>query len=508
MAARERRLDALAIALPCLLAAGLVALQLGTRSLWADEAATVAITAQHGSALWSAIAHDGGNMLGYYLVLHVVTGVFGHGSVALRLPSALATVVTVALVGTIGLRLLGRWVAAAAALIAAVSLPLVFWGQDARGYAPMITLVAASYLAFLVLLDSRAGTRGGRLAVAAYAISTLLAAYMGFAAVLVVPAQLLALVWRRERVRAAIAGAVVIAAGCVPLGVLAARRGVGQLFWVPPPNWHVARQTAVWLVSAGMPPNFHPTATTTLLLVVSLALVLFVAVTVLTAMLRGAPVSGYWPGLLALLWLGVPLLFSLVESLAGQPILLFRNGLVTLPAVALLLAIALTHPALPRAVALGGVVALITLRALQLAPSYGATPENWKGAAHAVLAAARPGDCLVAYPLDSRTAFGYYVPPGTRSPEPVWPRDPWGTLRPHIEQYRVPSPARLRAIDSSCPRLWLVSSHQGQPDGPPASRRHLRAYRALVGALTGAYLSARGTSYGWASPVRVTLFSR
>ena len=53
-------------------------ISLTTRSLWLDEAATVAIASQHGSALWSAIAHDGGNMLGYYALLHVLVGWFGH----------------------------------------------------------------------------------------------------------------------------------------------------------------------------------------------------------------------------------------------------------------------------------------------------------------------------------------------------------------------------------------------------------------------------------------------
>ncbi len=506
--ARERHLDALAIGLPCLLAAVLVGLGLGTRSLWVDEGATVAIASAHGSALWSAIAHDGGNMLGFYLLEHALIGAFGHGAALIRLPSALATVATVGLVGILGLRLLGRGAALAAGLIAAVSLPLVFWGQDARGYALMITFITASYLAFLVLLDSRPGTRGARWALVAYVLLTLLAAYMGFAAVLVVPAQLLTLVWRRERVRAAVAGAVVVAIGCVPLAVLAAERGSSQLFWVPPPNWHVVRQTATWLTSAGLPPNFHPTVTTTLLLVVTCVLVLAAAGWVVLAAARREAPARWWAGMLALLWLAVPLGLSLLESLAGQPILLFRNGVIVLPAVALLLALVLTAPAMPRVLAITLLLGLLGLRALQLAPSYGATPENWNAAARSVLVAARPGDCLAVYPLDSRMALGYYVGVATRWPRPVWPTDPWGTLRPHVEQYDAPGSARLRAIEAACPRLWLVSSHQGQPGGPAAARAHLARYRALVTALGGAYGSASTRSYGWAAPVRVTVFSR
>ena len=65
-------------------------LELATRSLWLDESATVAITSQHGTALWNAIAHDGGNMLGYYLFHHVLIGLFGHAPALIRAPSALA----------------------------------------------------------------------------------------------------------------------------------------------------------------------------------------------------------------------------------------------------------------------------------------------------------------------------------------------------------------------------------------------------------------------------------
>ena len=48
--------------------------ELTTRSLWLDEAATVAIASQHGAAFGAALAHDGGNMLGYYGLMHVLIG--------------------------------------------------------------------------------------------------------------------------------------------------------------------------------------------------------------------------------------------------------------------------------------------------------------------------------------------------------------------------------------------------------------------------------------------------
>ena len=89
--ARDRRLDLLCIALPCVLAALLAAYELSSRSLWLDEAASVAIASQHGGALWHAIAHDGGNMLAYYLLMHALIGLFGTGPAAIRVVSVIAT---------------------------------------------------------------------------------------------------------------------------------------------------------------------------------------------------------------------------------------------------------------------------------------------------------------------------------------------------------------------------------------------------------------------------------
>ncbi|MBV8711618.1 MAG: hypothetical protein JOY56_07550, partial [Solirubrobacterales bacterium] len=96
------------VAAPAALALVLCLYELTARSLWLDEAATVAIAGQHGSALWSAIAHDGGNMLGYYALLHVLIGWFGHGALVIRLPSAVAAATCAGIVALLGRRLFDR----------------------------------------------------------------------------------------------------------------------------------------------------------------------------------------------------------------------------------------------------------------------------------------------------------------------------------------------------------------------------------------------------------------
>jgi mannosyltransferase len=514
---RERWLRGLAIAGPCALAAVLASWELSTRSLWLDEGATVSIVSQHGSALWAAIAHDGGNMLVYYLVLHVLVGLFGDGPTLLRIPSVIATVGTVWLSGLIGARLFDRRVAFAAALLTAVSLPLIFWGQDARGYAPLVTFVTASFY-FYVRIVERPEPPGRRLLLA-YGACTVLACYMQLVAALIVPAQLLALLVRREHARAILRTLLVGFVLCLPLLVLATIRGANQLFWVPSPNIEGIGQTLRWITSSGMPPNFSSGAVADVLLALTL-LALGVALGLLARRelrvrvdLR-AHLAGAWTredrfSLLALLgWLVMPMAISLAESAEGQPILLYRNSVVCLPAVALLLAWLLLRTRLPRAAGWAGVGVFLALRAAVLLPTYGVSPENWKAAEAYVLAHARPGDCVAFYPLDARMPFDYYVRVRRqefRAPVPVDPVAPWYQPRPFVEEYAVPSGATIRRIESSCPRVWFVASHEGQIDGPQGSLTNYIRYRIFQDQLQSVYARHDTHIFGWAAEVAVEL---
>ena len=430
---------------------------------------------------------------------------FGHAPAVIRAPSALATIVTVGLLAGIGRRLFDRRVAFTAGVLAAVSLPLVFWGQDARAYAPMLTFICASFLA-LTYVTEDAAPRGARLAWWAWAASLALASYMSFVAVLVIPGQVIVLsCYRRAawRTMAVSLGAVIVA--CAPIAVLAARRGSGQLFWVPSPSLARVDEMFRWVTSSGMPPNFHRTAIGTVLLVLSLG--------VLVAILARALRRPEWRTSLLVAWLVVPLALILAESLLGQPVALARTSLVVLPAASLLLAAGLfgqggTRLSLPVPLAWAAVAALVVLRCFVLAPSYGSSPEDWKAAARYVLARVQPGDCVAFYPLDGWMVFNAYGGQGAL-PSSVLPAVGWGPPRPFVERYVVPAPAQLAAIRHRCGRVWLIASHEGQRDGPPGSRANLRRFHALEGSLAALYGARRLPAeerFGWAGPVRVRLF--
>jgi hypothetical protein len=190
-----------------------------------------------------------------------------------------------------------------------------------------------------------------------------------------------------------------------------------------------------------------------------------------------------------------------------------RNLLYVAPAAALLLAWGLTRGALAPRLALSAVVVLLVLRALQVAPSYGVSPEDWRGATASVLRQAHRGDCTIFYPADGRMAFQYYLPGGLAStgqarglvPRPVLPSAPWSEIRTYVEDYAAPSPAAIARLPASCPRLWFISTHPGRPHGSRPARADYRRYIRLRAALEAAYRGHRVRYFGYASPVRVEL---
>lgn len=511
--------DAAVVVGPALLAAALCLVGITSRSLGFDESATAAIASQHGAALRHAIAHDGGNMAGYYVLVHALVSIFGRGPLALRLPSAIGIAAAVGVTGMLGLRLFDRRTALAAALLTAVSVSLVFWGQSARSYALLVAFSSASFLAFVALVDRDADAPAGRgvwKAWVCYVLFTSLALYMSLMAALVVVAQLATLGWWwRRRGRMVASAVLVIAALSIPLLLLATSRGSGQLSWVSSPAFADLEQVLEAITGAGLQPSIHATATTFVLLWGTVAGLLAIAAAIVIAWRRPSERHGMFGPSLLLSWLVVPFALAWLESLVAQPLFLPRNLLFGVPAVALLLAWGLTRRRAAPAIGLTCVVGLLALRALQVAPTYGVSPEDWQGATAYVLRHSRPGDCVLFYPLDGRMAFQYYLSsgaPGGHSPvpapRPVLPAAPWSQVRTYVEDYAAPSPATIARLPSSCPRLWFISTHQGRRGGSPAARADYYRYVGLRTALGAGYLEDHVRLFGYASAVRVELLGR
>jgi hypothetical protein len=53
--------------------------------------------------------------------------------------------------------------------------------------------------------------------------------------------------------------------------------------------------------------------------------------------------------------------------------------------------------------------------------------------------------------------------------------------------------------------MWLVSSHEGQPNGPPVARAHRAQWFALSAALRRRFGAGPVTKHGYASVIHVQL---
>jgi 4-amino-4-deoxy-L-arabinose transferase-like glycosyltransferase len=551
-AARIAGHDAAAIAGPALLALVLSLIGITGRSLGFDEGATWAIASQHvpGHGLGAGIAHDGGNMLGFYALEHVLIHAFGDSLFVLRVPAALSGAATAGFVAAIGLRLLERRVAVLGAVLTAITLSVVYWDQTARGYALMLAFTCAGMLCFVALAGGAGSGRARWWPVAGYAVAMAIACYCSFVAVLVIPAQLVALIWRRSAWRRFVVALAALVVCAIPLAVLAARRGSGQLFWVPRPDRQVEKQVLELLTGSGLQSSFHPTFLAKPGYWLTVAAVVAVLVLAVVARARAAggavragaaggavragatggavragaaggaeagpgvrdrqedPLAG-WGALLVLAWAIVPPALVFGYSFVSQPLFQARNLLTSVPAVAIALALGICDRRLPRWVAGVALVVALGIRLVPLALSYDVSPEPWDAATHAVLSAARPGDCVLFYPEDGHNPFQYYernaLPAGVTPPRPVLPTTPWPEIRSYVERYRTLSPARQSALARSCRRLWLVSSHEGQTSGPARSRQNLRTFNRFRGELERVFGHGPVKTYGYASAIHVRL---
>ena len=502
---------------PGVLAFLLGSIELGSRSIWIDESASIAIASQHGAALSSAIARDGGNMAGYYVLLHVVQSVVGNSLFALRLPSVIASAATAILVAVLANRLFSYRAAIAAGVLAAVSLPAVYWAQDARSYAMLASFVTASYLALSYVADSSSRPNRARVAQVLYVVATTAALYMSFVGLFTICSQvLLVAVIRRHRLRVLLAAEVAVAMLAIPLVAIAIHRGSGQLFWVPRPGWTSLQQVAVALTSAGFQPNFKLGAAGIATLAVTLAILatgLCIGIANIAAVHRRFTDGTVDLGpLLCVTWLVVPLLLAFVESFVSAPSFTARDMLVLLPSIALGLGVLLTAPRVPVIVGCGVLVVVIALRLVVLIPTYGKSPEDWRQATNALVSESSPGTCIAFYPEDARMAISYYLQTQHRAElswfRPILPTTPLAQTIASLEEYRSLDAAQLQNAASSCPSLWLVSSHEGSPSGTAGSRANHRRFVELQNSLDSRYRVHRSWSFGYAAPVTLELFTR
>jgi mannosyltransferase len=167
---------------------------LGVQSFWTDESYTVELMRSSFRGMMTAIPHTESTPPLYYVSAWLWTRAFGTSEVGLRSWSALVGTATIIVVYRLGSDLISERAGVLAAAMSACNPLLVWYSQEARSYAMMAFLLAAS-LYFL----NRARTRANKRDVLYWSLLSCLAVCTHyFSAFFVLTGGLLLVYWRRS----------------------------------------------------------------------------------------------------------------------------------------------------------------------------------------------------------------------------------------------------------------------------------------------------------------------
>jgi mannosyltransferase len=390
------------------IAAVLGLITIGDKSIWLDEAFSIAAarlpTLDLLSFLWRFELHASP----YYLLLHPWL-VLGTGEAATRSLAVVFGVAAVAATFAVGRR---YNVAFSAALLLSVAPLFVTYEQEVRVYTLAAAWSAISTLAYLRLTE-----RPTRLRAVVYFVCGALAIYVHPLVALVIAAHVVAaIVFRSDRVSnrwlIAIYAAIVIS-------------------WIPMFRFMLLHRDKInWI------PPLTPGLFADYLVVLGGGLLLALVAAVLIALgLRRDVVT---------LWLLVPVAGAVLISVLVQPVIQARYLLIILPPAAII--IARNKPILVGAFAVLCLVGVANWYA-------NGVKDDWRTMAAWVSAESRPGDGIIFAPHYERLPFEYYA----KVDEPLYPSTPWdGRYLPAMGLDIAINPAAAN------PRIWVIEEHGNQ----------------------------------------------
>ena len=388
------------LALALLTAAGawLRLSHLGTKSLWLDEGATVALArASWSHFIWVWWHGEANPQTIYFLVMRGWI-LLGRSETCLRLPSALFGVASIPLMYVMARRFVSVGPALEAAALLAFSPAHVYYSQEARSYTLTILFVLLSSYFFVRAVE---GDR--RRDWVLWTILCILAFYSHYFSALVPVAQACSLFFRKKPPwKPTIVGGLVILVTAIP--------GLTYIFRAAPENLHF-----IWMPQASPRELWH-------LgmfyggsgVKVFLALILWIAGLVAIARTRGRDSESFWRGMLIVSWAVLPAAITAAVSLR-HPIFMQRYLIFSLPATMLLAAMGM---AALRKMHVGVVlvVALCAMSIPTIVKDYHKPREDWRSASSAILASALPGDAVVFFPFYTRIMLDYYSGRATSQP--------------------------------------------------------------------------------------------
>jgi mannosyltransferase len=439
--------------------------RLGAKALWVDEGLSAAIARKDPlqvlEAAWSTPTP--GAMALYYEVLHFWS-FLGNSEFVLRSLSVLCTAIAIPVVYSLGVRLADRRAALISAFLVAVSPFVAQYSQEARPYAMVMLLSAASSLALLRAIERPTWRRW-----MTYAILAIASLYVHNTMAFVLAVQgAWMLIYMPIRDRSL--WRPVVAFGAIGFSALP----LAGLVFQPTFDW-VPNLTLSWLVSVLRTVSGGTDA----LLIFWLGAVGLGTISAFSRARNGRSERR----LIFAVALGlIPVLLEVAISIR-RPMLFERYLMVALPGLALAAAIGIAAIPWGR-VRWSSLAVFVAFSVAALAPWYTAAPkEGWREAVEVISAEYRTGDMILVYPEYCRLPFDYYM---TRDPalsgraETVFPEPTWGAYFPALNSGPTYSSSLAKLRPGA--RVWVVTRYVPLSATTPDGKLlwgHLPGYRVL-----------------------------
>jgi len=482
----------LVIAVPMAVAAVAGGYQLGSPSLWRDEAYTKDAIGRPAGQLVALLGHQDAVHGAYYLLMHAIAGVTGTSATALRLPSLCAMVVAAGFTAAIARRAAGpvpygQLTGLLAGLLFATAPYMTYYAQMARSYA-LETMFAtiATYLLIRAWPDGRWRWWLG------YGAAVALTGLLNIFGLLILAAHGVTLLLTPARGRLTgrfpwrwLAVAAAAVAVLSPLLAVAGREQQ-QIAWLARPDY----KAIVRLLST---------------MAGSKDLVLPLALLVLGG-LAAAWLGDGWrplnPAAVALPWLVLPS-FLLIAASFDKPVYYVRYVEFCLPALAIAAATGLTGlirlarqtplarlrpagsrwawagPWLPAALVLA-VLAVLLAGPQQAIRQTAARPDDLREASAIMAARERPGDVVFYIPFTMRVLGTGYPAPFLRLRDIALGRSALASAT--LTGTEITSPAELKSRFTDVTRVWVVTGGSNYKFPEPGTRMDKEKLALLAGA--------------------------
>jgi uncharacterized membrane protein len=475
----------LVLALIILLGAVLRIYDLGSESIWLDEAESIY---ESTLGLIEISSHSNQPPL-YFVILNWWINLWGTSEIALRSLSAIFGILAICITYFVGKDLFGHKVGLLGSFIAAISQFHIYHSQDARAYSLLLLLSLLAYLFFIKILK-----QDKIWYYPCYFLATLCLGYTHIYGLFILASQIFyfLLFWKRcrpQRIRL-VSTFIVMLISLSPLAILLGPKVIsmtGHGFWIPQPSLSNLFGTLFEYTSGFSIPQLSPDSTGStfptigkyILLTIFLALALLNLFSLnkrkdkrITTKPHSIPKETTRKSgpesinelLLLVLWLCFPIVIPFVASQIITPFYMTRYTIGASPALYLLVAKGMNI--LGRKNLYSVLIAITILSFIGLHSYYVNTvKEQWREVADLVENKSNEGDVIVFYTWYVQRPFDYYY-------------------TGDLPEFGVPKNADAREIALSVEnalqgkdRLWLIISNVSEL---PQLADYLKSKYALV----------------------------